>query len=149
MIRQGQVLYTTDLTDPVVLLYGSVPDWRALGVGVTGADVTQLNHDLANLGYADSADISALGWDYFSWETKAAVEALEQVTKEYPGSPPVRALDRVSLAVASEEGAPKCRTDHRLKQHPRWNVDQLPDGTLRWTTPSGRQYTTEPTRYPI
>ena len=77
VIRQGQVLYTTDLTDPVVLLYGSVPDWRALDEGVTGADVTQLNHDLVNLGYADSADISALGWDYFSWETKAGVEALQ------------------------------------------------------------------------
>ena len=23
-----------------------------------------------------------------------------------------------------------------------------PDGTFRWTTPAGRQYTTEPTRYP-
>ena len=46
-------------------------------------------------------------------------------------------------------GGPKCRHDHRLKQHPRWQVDQLPDGTFRWTTPSGRQYTTEPTRYPI
>ena len=44
---------------------------------------------------------------------------------------------------------PKCRHDHRLKQHPRWKVDQLPDGTFRWTTPSGRSYTTEPTRYPI
>jgi hypothetical protein len=77
VIRQGQVLYTTDLTDPVVLLYGSVPDWRALDEGVTGADVTQLNHDLVNLGYADRADISALGWDYFSWETKAGVEALQ------------------------------------------------------------------------
>jgi len=44
---------------------------------------------------------------------------------------------------------PKCRHDHRLKQHPRWRVDQLPDGTFRWTTPSGRTYTTEPTRYPI
>jgi hypothetical protein len=43
---------------------------------------------------------------------------------------------------------PKCRHDHRLKQHPRWRVDQLPDGTFRWTTPSGRTYTTEPTRYP-
>ena len=39
--------------------------------------------------------------------------------------------------------------DHRLKQHPRWKVDQFPDGTFRWTTPSGRQFTTEPTRYPI
>jgi hypothetical protein len=44
---------------------------------------------------------------------------------------------------------PKCRHDHRLKQHPGWKVDQLPDGTFRWTTPSGRTYTTEPTRYPI
>jgi hypothetical protein len=45
--------------------------------------------------------------------------------------------------------APKCRHDHKLEQHPRWKVDQLPDGTFRWTTPSGRAYATEPTRYPI
>ena len=46
-------------------------------------------------------------------------------------------------------GGPKCRHDHRLKQHPKWHVDQRPDGTFEWTTPSGRQYVTEPTRYPI
>jgi hypothetical protein len=46
-------------------------------------------------------------------------------------------------------GSPKCRHDHRLKQQPGWTVDQLPDATFRWTTPSGRSYTTEPTRYPI
>jgi hypothetical protein len=46
-------------------------------------------------------------------------------------------------------GGPKCRHDHRLKQHSKWKVDQLPDGTFRWTTPSGRTYDTEPTRYPI
>jgi hypothetical protein len=39
--------------------------------------------------------------------------------------------------------------DHRLKQHPKWKVDQLPDGTFTWTTPAGRSYYTEPTRYPI
>ena len=44
---------------------------------------------------------------------------------------------------------PECRHDHRLKQHPKWKVEQLPDGTFRWTTPSGRTYTAEPTRYPI
>ena len=44
---------------------------------------------------------------------------------------------------------PKCRHDHRLKQHPKWKVEQLPDGTFRWTTPAGRTYTTEATRYPI
>jgi len=46
-------------------------------------------------------------------------------------------------------GGPKCRYDHRLKQDRRWKVEQLPDSTFRWTTPAGRQYTTEPTRYPI
>ncbi|HEY1321875.1 MAG TPA: hypothetical protein VGF32_16595, partial [Streptosporangiaceae bacterium] len=44
---------------------------------------------------------------------------------------------------------PKCRHDHRLKQQPGWTVDQLPDGTFRWTTPAGRSYDTEPTRYPV
>jgi hypothetical protein len=46
-------------------------------------------------------------------------------------------------------GGPKCRHDHRLKQHPKWKVDQLPDGSFRWTTPAWRTYTSEPTRYPI
>jgi multidrug efflux pump subunit AcrA (membrane-fusion protein) len=88
VIRQGQVLYKTDLTDPVLLLYGTLPDWRALDEGMTGADVTQLNHDLVNLGYASSADISALGWDYYSWETKAAVEKLQSAAgiSSPPGS---------------------------------------------------------------
>jgi hypothetical protein len=44
---------------------------------------------------------------------------------------------------------PKCRHDHRVKQQPRWKVEQRPDGTFAWTTPSGRTYITEPTRYPI
>ena len=35
------------------------------------------------------------------------------------------------------------------KQDPRWKVGQLPDGTFQWTTPTGRTFTTEPTRHPI
>jgi hypothetical protein len=46
-------------------------------------------------------------------------------------------------------GNPKCRNDHRMKQHPRWQAEQLASGHVRWTSPSGRQYTAEPTRYPI
>jgi hypothetical protein len=46
-------------------------------------------------------------------------------------------------------GNPTCRHDHRMKQHPRWKAEQLPTGYIRWTTPAGRQYLTEPTRYPI
>jgi multidrug efflux pump subunit AcrA (membrane-fusion protein) len=30
-----------------------------------------------DLGYANSSDISALGWDYYSWETQYAVEQLQ------------------------------------------------------------------------
>jgi hypothetical protein len=46
-------------------------------------------------------------------------------------------------------GGPKCRRDHRLKQDPRWKVEQVTPATFRWTTPTGRQYTTEASRYPI
>jgi hypothetical protein len=78
VIRQGQLLYRTDNGTPVVLLYGSVPAWRSMSEGITGEDVTQLNHDLVDLGYASSSDISALGWDYYSWETRYAVEDMEK-----------------------------------------------------------------------
>jgi multidrug efflux pump subunit AcrA (membrane-fusion protein) len=78
VIRQGQVLYQTGNGSPVVLLYGSVPDWRALGEGITGQDVSQLNHDLVDLGDAGRADISTLGWDYYSWETASGVQRLEE-----------------------------------------------------------------------
>jgi len=77
VIRQGQALYRVDNGSPVALLYGSVPDWRAMSEGTTGADVSQLNHDLVTLGYADRADIVALGGDYYSWETAYAVQQLE------------------------------------------------------------------------
>ncbi len=78
VIGQGQVLCKTGNGSPVVLLYGSVPAWRALDEGITGQDVIQLNHDLVQLGYAGRADIVALGWDYYSWETAYAVQRLEE-----------------------------------------------------------------------
>ncbi len=77
VIRQGQVLYRVDNGTPVLLLYGRAPAWRALGEGLTGADVSQLNHDLVALGYASGPQVSALGWDYFSWRTGNGVRRLE------------------------------------------------------------------------
>jgi hypothetical protein len=77
VIREGQVLYRTGNGVPVVLLYGTVPAWRALQEGMTGADVVQLNHDLVRLGYADSGYIAGPGWDYFSWETRYGLEKLQ------------------------------------------------------------------------
>lgn len=78
VIRQGQVLYKTDNGSPVALLYGSVPDWRDMGEGITGADVSQLNHDLVGLGYANRAGIVSAGWDYYSSETAYGVRRLEE-----------------------------------------------------------------------
>jgi hypothetical protein len=77
VIRQGQVLYETGNASPVVLLYGRVPDWRAMSEGTAGADVSQLNHDLAALGYASSSDVAAAGWDYYSAATGYGVQRLE------------------------------------------------------------------------
>jgi hypothetical protein len=66
-------------------------------------------------------------------------------TSDFEHNVPFEAGGRTCLC----NGGPKCRRDHRLKQHPRWHVDQLPDGTFTWTAPSGRQYTSAPDRYPI
>jgi hypothetical protein len=77
VISRGQVLYRIDNGSPVVLLYGTVPAWRALGEGVSGADVSQLNHDLVALGDADRAGVAAAGWDYYSAETAYGVQRLE------------------------------------------------------------------------
>jgi hypothetical protein len=78
VIRQGQALYRVNNGSPVVLLYGRVPDWRALHEGLTGNDVSQLNHDLVRLGYASRGYVAWLGWDYYSWATKAGVQRLDE-----------------------------------------------------------------------
>jgi hypothetical protein len=75
-IRQGGVLYRVDNGTPVFLLYGSVPLWRTLSEGLTGADVGQLNRDLAALGYASKSDLDS-DWDYFSAGTASALESLQ------------------------------------------------------------------------
>jgi Domain of unknown function (DUF222) len=43
--------------------------------------------------------------------------------------------------------APPCRRHHRVKQAPGWMLTQPEPGVMRWTTPSGRSYTTRPTVY--
>ena len=42
-----------------------------------------------------------------------------------------------------------CRSDHQLKQHPRWKLEQTRPGTFTWTTPAGRTYTTRPDNHPV
>jgi hypothetical protein len=77
VISQGQVLYRINNGSPVVLLYGRVPDWRAMSQGTTGADVSQLNHDLVAMKDVDRAEVAAAGWDYFSLETAYGVQRLQ------------------------------------------------------------------------
>jgi len=78
VISQGQPVYQTGNGSPVLLLYGTVPDWRPMSEGTTGADVTELNHDLVALGYANRLDIAAAGWDYYSADTAHAAQQLEE-----------------------------------------------------------------------
>ncbi len=78
VIRQGEALYRVDNGSPVALLQGRVPAWRALGEGLAGTDVAQLNHDLVVLGYASRSAAGAAGWDYYSAETAQGVQRLEE-----------------------------------------------------------------------
>jgi peptidoglycan hydrolase-like protein with peptidoglycan-binding domain len=69
VVGRGGVLYRVD-DDPVVLMYGSVPAWRALSSGVSdGPDVLELERNLAALGY-DPGTVD----DHFSSSTAAAVK---------------------------------------------------------------------------
>ena len=42
---------------------------------------------------------------------------------------------------------PLCKRHHHAKHAPGWNLQQTQPGVMRWTTPSGRTYTTHPTQY--
>jgi hypothetical protein len=74
-VRQGGVLYRVSGA-PVVLLYGSVPDYRDMSEGLSGADVRELNNALIALGYTTRADVLAAGQGlgYFSGATATAWE---------------------------------------------------------------------------
>ena len=122
------------------------PAWRAVAPDSVPAD-----DELSEEGWLDPEDgVPPPGEDVLSPELADAAAGDDD---DYDGASDAE----LAGVLAAEAGGrtclcntgPKCRHDHRLKQHPRWKADQLPDGTFRWTTPSGRTYTTEPTRYPI
>jgi hypothetical protein len=43
--------------------------------------------------------------------------------------------------------SPACQRHHHAKHAPGWKLQQTQPGIMRWTTPSGRTYTTRPTEY--
>jgi membrane fusion protein, multidrug efflux system len=68
VVTRGGVLYRVD-TDPIILMYGSMPAYRDLDVGVAdGQDVLQLEENLALLGFDPG-----LVDDTFTTTTAAAV----------------------------------------------------------------------------
>src|SRR5207245_6113201 len=60
IVQQGDVLYRVDGL-PVPLLYGQIPLYRRLALGVSGSDVRQLETDLLQLGYAAPSQVRANG----------------------------------------------------------------------------------------
>ena len=76
---------------------------------MTGQDVTQLNHDLVALGDARGAEVSALGWDYFSAQTAAGVARLQSAlgVSSAPGSLPLgqAVFEPEALRVAQVTGS--------------------------------------------
>jgi peptidoglycan hydrolase-like protein with peptidoglycan-binding domain len=74
-IKPGQVLYRVN-DQPVVLLDGQTPAYRALSQGMTGPDVRELNANLVTLGYATSAELDRTS-DYFGSATAYALERLQ------------------------------------------------------------------------
>jgi peptidoglycan hydrolase-like protein with peptidoglycan-binding domain len=74
VIKCGQVLFRVQ-GHPVPLLCGSTPLYRPLSQGMKGWDVKELNRNLAELGYADSAELDPSG--YFGSETRSALKNLK------------------------------------------------------------------------
>ncbi len=52
------------------------------------------------------------------------------------------------MCVCVCEDSPLCRQHHRAKQTTGWRLTQPHPGTLTWTLPHGRSYTTTPGQYP-
>jgi peptidoglycan hydrolase-like protein with peptidoglycan-binding domain len=72
-VERGETLFRID-EQPVSLLYGELPAWRALAEGVEGGDVLQLEENLAALGYAPDLTPD----ETFDADTTSAVEAWQE-----------------------------------------------------------------------
>jgi peptidoglycan hydrolase-like protein with peptidoglycan-binding domain len=76
VLRRGQAAYRVD-GRPVPLLYGRLPSWRELGVGVDdGADVRQLERNLVALGHDPDREVTVD--DHFTAATRAAVKRWQE-----------------------------------------------------------------------
>ncbi len=71
-----------------------------------------------------------------------------------PGCGMPAARCEIDHAVAWQDGGttgvdnlnPFCKGHHVVKHHGGWQIEPLPDGSVQWTSPTGRQYTVAPER---
>jgi multidrug efflux pump subunit AcrA (membrane-fusion protein) len=99
-INCGDELYRVD-DQPVVLLCGTIPAYRALHVGDAGDDVHQLDTNLHTLGYDTAAGVDIDPNDNtFTDNTEKALEKL-QAAKGVPASGALAATDVVFLPEAA------------------------------------------------
>jgi peptidoglycan hydrolase-like protein with peptidoglycan-binding domain len=116
VVTRGRSLYRVD-GKPVPLLYGRLPAWRALSVGVDdGPDVRQLEQNLVALGY--DPDRAVTVDNHFTWATRAAVRrwqealGLEETGSVQPGDAvwqpgPVRVASRkAAVGDSARPGSP-------------------------------------------
>jgi peptidoglycan hydrolase-like protein with peptidoglycan-binding domain len=108
-VRPGQPLYTVD-SRPVVLLQGTVPPYRILAIGLSGADVAQLELNLAVFGYrgftADSRFTEATAGAVRRWQRSLGIPRTGRVDVDEivvaPG--PVRITEHRTVGGAPAAG---------------------------------------------
>ena len=94
---------------------------------------------------------------YRPGRTLASLVRVRQRTCGFPGCRrPAAACDNDHTTPHDQGGrtcecnlAPLCRRHHQVKQAPGWTLAQPEPGTLVWTAPHGRRYTTRPGTYPV
>ncbi|MGH2834203.1 MAG: peptidoglycan-binding protein, partial [Solirubrobacteraceae bacterium] len=115
VFSRGQVLYRVS-DNPVILLYGNTPVYRALSEGDSGPDVRELNRNLVALGYATPSQLDPTS-DYFSYETQNALERAQHKLGEQetgslsegqavflPGQPRISTINAI-LGTSARQGA--------------------------------------------
>jgi peptidoglycan hydrolase-like protein with peptidoglycan-binding domain len=126
VVTRGRSLYRVD-GEPVPLLYGRLPAWRALSVGVDdGPDVRQLEQNLVALGY--DPDRAVTVDSHFTWATRAAVRrwqealGLEETGSVQPGDAvwqpgPVRVASRkAAVGDSARPGSPVLEVTDTTRQ---------------------------------
>jgi hypothetical protein len=60
-------------------------------------------------------------------------------------APPATSTGKPGIGIIHTSA--QCKRHHHAKHAPGWKLQQPQPGVMRWTTPSGRTYTTHPTQY--